>query len=289
MVVATTLTSWSANGQELSSQGGDPDLAQNLYRNGYFLLSALEWSRVVAKSTDEARTGAANMEIAYSFWRMNDKVATYRILDSLVSRTNTPDAVRLHALTLKATVALGAGDFDVSAAAAEEALNIGTNFPLNIQQDLKKCIVARNIVRNQLSDAASMMRRMSLAPEAFTHEIESVNLPYKSPALSGALSAILPGSGQAYCSRWYEASAALFVNGALAGSAYECFDNDLPILGSAVVLAAVTWYAGNIFNAVNVAHKYNDEIRARIFTDWLRKLDITIGEDSVRTGFHCAF
>ena len=289
VIVVITLASWSASGQGMSASTGDPVLAHSLYSNGYYLLSALEWSRVVVGAADANTAAAARLEMAYSFWRMDDTKAAYSILDSLGGQTNVNASIRLHALSLKAKIALSVGDFDLSADAAERALRDKSECGEQIEVDLKKCRVAGKIVRIQRKEAASMMRESALASEDLITDVESRALPWKSPALAGTLSAVLPGAGQTYCGRWREGFAAFSVNAVFAGAAYECFDKDLPMLGSAVVVAGITWYVGNVFNAVNVAHKNNDENLAMTVTGWLKKLDIGLDEQSLRVGFKHSF
>jgi hypothetical protein len=85
-------------------------------------------------------------------------------------------------------------------------------------------------------------------------------LPYKEPATAGAL-AILPGLGHLYCERPKDALVAFLLNGLTVWAAIEAFDEDLQVLGSLLLLLEVGWYAGNIYSAVNCAHKYNRKVR----------------------------
>lgn len=273
----------------MSVSTGDPVLARALYNKGYYLLSALEWSRVAVGTKDQDKAAEANLEMAYAFWKVNDADASYRIVDSLAGQTNLPPSIRSHALALKAAMALSAGDFDRCADAAGEALRQYPKDTEPIARDLKKCVVARNIVHFERREAASVMRESDLAPSDLLADVEAQDVPWKSPILSGTLSAVIPGAGQTYCGRWREGLAAFSVNAVLAGSAYECFDKDLPMLGSAVIVAGLTWYVGNIYNAANVAHKRNDETLAMMVTDWLKRLEIGLDEKSMRVGFGFSF
>lgn len=85
-------------------------------------------------------------------------------------------------------------------------------------------------------------------------------LPYKKPATAGVL-AILPGLGHLYCERPKDALVAFLLNGLTIWAAIEAFDEDLQVLGSLLLLLEVGWYAGNIYSAVNSAHKYNRKVR----------------------------
>lgn len=289
VAIVISFASWCANGQVLSASKGDPALARNLYDNGYYVLSALEWSRVAVGEEDETRAAEARLEMAYAFWRMDDTKAAYCILDSIVAQTNVAESICLHALSLKVKIALSSGEFDLAASTAQRTLARDAKCTQEMAIDLKKCIAAERIVHMDRRKAASMLRESSLAPEEVIADIESRDIPWRSPALAGTLSAVLPGSGQAYCGRWRDGFAAFSVNAVLFGAAYECFDEDLPMLGGAVVVAGITWYMGNIFNAMNVAHRRNDEKLAMIANDWLKRLQIGLDEKSLRAGFRFSF
>ncbi len=81
--------------------------------------------------------------------------------------------------------------------------------------------------------------------------------PVKSPELAGVLSGVLPGAGQAYCGKWKDAGLALLLNGLFVFGAYEAFDHDLYVIGGGLALIELGFYGGNIYNAVNHAHKIN--------------------------------
>lgn len=85
----------------------------------------------------------------------------------------------------------------------------------------------------------------------------------KDPALAGLLAAILPGAGHFYCERPRDGTIALVFTGAFAFATYEAFDNDNHGLGVGLALITAAFYGGNIYSAVNVAHKYNDREERR--------------------------
>jgi TolA-binding protein len=90
--------------------------------------------------------------------------------------------------------------------------------------------------------------------------LKGETLPYKKPATAGVL-AIVPGLGHLYCERPKDALVAFLLNGLTIWAAIEAFDEDLQVLGSLLLLLEVGWYAGNIYSAVNCAHKYNRKVR----------------------------
>jgi len=102
---------------------------------------------------------------------------------------------------------------------------------------------------------------------------DSDNLPRKSAALAGSLSAILPGAGQLYTERPRDAGISFLLNSSLIALAIIAFQNDEPVAGGILSVVELSWYAGNIYGAVNGAQKFNRSQRQR----FIEKLDFKCG------------
>ncbi len=90
-------------------------------------------------------------------------------------------------------------------------------------------------------------------------------LPYRSPVLAGVLSGVLPGAGQLYAGETKDALLSFLVNGALIFATYESFNHELYGLGGVVSVVTLSFYAGNIYGAVNSAHHANrDRLTAHL-------------------------
>ena len=61
-----------------------------------------------------------------------------------------------------------------------------------------------------------------------------------------------------------DAALAFAFTGAFAWATVEAFNRDHDELGVALGLVTLAFYAGNIFSAVNVAHKFNDREERRL-------------------------
>lgn len=81
-------------------------------------------------------------------------------------------------------------------------------------------------------------------------------IPRKNPTTAGML-AVIPGAGHLYCNRYQDALMAFVINAGLILAAVEAFDHDQPALGGLLSLVGLGFYSGNIYSAVNNAHKYN--------------------------------
>jgi hypothetical protein len=83
------------------------------------------------------------------------------------------------------------------------------------------------------------------------------DIPKKSPALAGGLSALLPGAGQLYINRPIDALISFLLNGTFIWATTEAFRNDNDVTGGILLFFEAGWYTGNIYNAASGAHKFN--------------------------------
>lgn len=111
------------------------------------------------------------------------------------------------------------------------------------------------------------------AQELSELSLEGYDIPTKSPAAAGVLAGVLPGLGHAYCGRYKDATISFIINGLFTWAAIEAFDRDHDALGSLLGVMELGWYSGNIYSAVNSAHKYNKKSRE----DFLRDLPGRLG------------
>lgn len=86
-------------------------------------------------------------------------------------------------------------------------------------------------------------------------------LPMQRPWLAGVLSTLLPGAGQVYNGRLLDAALALVLTGACAWGTVNFLARAKPEwgLGIPLGLLALTFYTGNIVNAVGDAYRLNDQ------------------------------
>ncbi|MBU4258408.1 MAG: tetratricopeptide repeat protein [Desulfobacteraceae bacterium] len=106
--------------------------------------------------------------------------------------------------------------------------------------------------------------------ESLSHEMsKKKDLKSKSPTAAGIL-AIIPGAGHLYCERYKDAAIAFILNSAMIYAAYEAFDNNLDALGGIITFFELGFYSGNIYSAVNCAHKYNRNANKNFF-EYLRQ------------------
>jgi len=100
------------------------------------------------------------------------------------------------------------------------------------------------------------------------------NIRYKSPELAGVMSTILPGSGQFYNERYKDGIYSFILNALFICGAYKAFDDDNYAVGGILTIFEAGWYTGNIYSAVNGAHKYNRKIDEDIFKKSMENFEL---------------
>lgn len=116
----------------------------------------------------------------------------------------------------------------------------------------------------------SDFRGMAVEFSGAVDELESLSL--KRPWLAGTLSAVLPGAGQLYVGTRSDALVSFLLNGLIFYAAYEAFDREQYAAGTLLGSIGIGWYSGNIYNAVNGAHKENRRRRDR----FIEQIDLRV-------------
>jgi TM2 domain-containing membrane protein YozV len=88
----------------------------------------------------------------------------------------------------------------------------------------------------------------------------SINPDYKSPALAGILSAVLPGSGKMYVGEWGDGISGLLITGLFAFLAYDNFKTDHSTRAWIFTGLGAFFYAGNIYGSIAAAQIFNARI-----------------------------
>jgi len=114
------------------------------------------------------------------------------------------------------------------------------------------------------------------------------NLPdpeTKSPWLAGSMSAIIPGAGSFYTGRRMEALYAFFLTSLFWVATVDAVNNEDAPLTGLFGFFTLTFYGGNIYTAVNSAHKYNDRLQSESLLQLRKKHGIWfIPENDRRSG-----
>jgi TolA-binding protein/TM2 domain-containing membrane protein YozV len=120
------------------------------------------------------------------------------------------------------------------------------------------------LYRRQWDNAAATWQRIPstspLYPAAQQLAVEATTgttLPRKAPLFAGILSGVLPGSGQLYNGRFGDAVLSFLLNSLFIAGTVQAAHKGQPAIAGVLGFFAAAWYTGNVYSAVNGAHKYN--------------------------------
>lgn len=120
------------------------------------------------------------------------------------------------------------------------------------------------LYRRQWQEASQVLQR--IPPDSALHgtaqrlaaeALQGRDIVPKSPVVAGVLSTVLPGSGQLYNGRLGDAVLAFFLNGLFIAGITQAITHEEYAIAGVLGFFEVGWYAGNIYGAVNGAHKEN--------------------------------
>ena len=86
------------------------------------------------------------------------------------------------------------------------------------------------------------------------------DLPYKSEALAGILSTIIPGAGKIYTNNYGDGITAFIITGLLSYLAYINFEHNHPTRAWIFTALGAGFYAGNVYGSVASAQIFNAKI-----------------------------
>ena len=237
----------------------EPDMfsfAQSLAAEGDHYRAITEYKRFLHYHPQNPRAAQADLAIAKSLlagkrWPQADEA----LIKVWQKYPNSP--VASLARRLFASAAFERGDYPL---ARERYQELKTMSPADTTTANYQ-IGSSYLEEGQLSAAEERFQELSepKASELQQFIADYRSLPRKSPRLAATLSAILPGAGQLYTERPEQAGVAFALNAAFIYGAIEAWNNENYTVAGLLSLFEIGWYGGNIYNAMNNAHKINRE------------------------------
>ena len=252
-------------GQLIVESGEQFDFARSLMEKGDYDRAISEFERFIYFFPDERRVSSARHLIGICYL----KAGRYNDAREVFSRTvrddpNDPFAGK--ALFLTGESYYKEGMFDRAASCFGEVLKMYPSRQLKnaAHYRLGWTRMQENRWQEASEDFRSVEKGSRLYDSAKDLSVESLKgdqLPYKDPAYAGVMAGIVPGLGHVYVSRYKDAIVAFLLNGLFIWATIESFHQDHNVLGGILGFFELGWYAGNIYSAVNVTHKWNRKVR----------------------------
>jgi hypothetical protein len=150
---------------------------------------------------------------------------------------------------------------------------------------------------DRLAEAAGVLAKLEALPgHPHAEEISATasilshldETPTRSPWLAAGISALVPGSGQAYSGFLFDGMENFFFTGISGYAAYAGWSDELGpqgpktryVLPSLVSAAFLRFYAANLENAADSARRYNQYHRAKRLGEAMDTLRLVVGDDA---------
>jgi len=148
---------------------------------------------------------------------------------------------------------------------------LNTNESLN--QELKQNYqLSALLLQKKWNDAFNFAMSYPVTNEKMNSQLhllafEAKRIKYKSPALAGFMSAVVPGTGKFYTKYWKDGIIAMLFVGLNAWQAYRGFDKygKKSAYGWIFAGLSATFYLGNIYGSVKSAKKYNKNLDNELY------------------------
>jgi len=253
--------------------GGSDQLsfADSLTADGDHYRAITEYKRFLHYQPDEPRAAYAQIQIARNLisgkrWQQADQ-ALERVWTQYPASTEA-----LQARQLYADVAWQRQDFD-SAVQRYSTLNDLTSAQTPYQPSYR--LGLSELYRDHPDQARKHFSALNNSELNLSIE-QYQQLSRKSPHLAATFSALLPGAGQLYTERPRQAGIAFALNAAFIYGAVETWNNENYAVSGILSLFELGWYGGNIYNAMNNAHKYNQRQRQNFLERLQQQLDLSL-------------
>jgi tetratricopeptide (TPR) repeat protein len=252
--------------------------AETLFNNQQYLRAAEEFQRFAFFFKDHPKNRTARFRAGESFLLAGKPALAVKVLQTLVSE-NQSDALSMETFFLLAECHL---QLNMPSQAVVQLNNVIALSDDPAMDD--RAYYRIGWIHIQMADWPDAMKafdRMS-ATGRRRYDLDRLgqalsgagDRPTKSPLLAGTLS-IVPGGGQLYCHRYEDAIIALALNTGFIWAASDAFDKEQYGLGGLLSFVGLGFYLGNIYGAVNDAHKFN-QTQTRQFIDGLQQYQIRI-------------
>jgi len=254
--------------------------AHHLFDRGHYYQAVTEYERFIYYNPDHSSVSEARLKIAFCYKlgeQYSKSIELFRklIIDypgqeyAIVAAYNIGDSYRLD------------GDYEEALIEFNAFVEDYPDHPLADKAQWNSAWIYID-----MEDYPSAKDHLFLVRESSTYQSPAQELagaldqlprlPGKSPRLAGFLAAVIPGSGHLYTGEKKQALFTFITNALLIFGTYEAFNRDIYVAGGFLSIFALNYYSGNIFGALNSAHKYNRRVKEAYLEGYKRRYELSI-------------
>jgi len=262
--------------EEKSSLG----FAHHLFERGHYYQAVTEFERFIYYNPDHPAVAEARLKIAFCYKLGEQYTKAIELFRKLIDEYFGQEYAIVAAFNVGECFRLN-GDYEQALAEFSEFVE---NYPNHLLADKAQWTSAWIYI--EMEEYPSAKEHLFLVRDGSAYQVPAqdlsgaldklLHLPRKSPRLAGFLAAVLPGSGHLYTGEKKQALFSFVTNALLIFGAYEAFNNELYVAGGFISLFAANYYSGNIFGALNSAHKYNRRVKEVFLEGYKQKYELSI-------------
>ncbi len=267
--------------------------AQSLYASGRFTRAAAEFERFIFFFPHDTRVPQARFNVADAYFKAGQYQEAISVCKIATEKgESSPDTDRFYLLLARCQVK--GNQVDRALITLHNLLAI-TRDP--VARDDARYLGSWIFIENaQWAKARVWLQEISpqsrnrYPVDTLTAALAGTDtIPRKHPRTAGLLS-MIPGAGHLYIGRYQDALISFLLNTLTFWAAYEAFDEDQPVLGGLLGVVGINFYTGNIYSAVNSAHKYNRRATKTYIEDLKRRTRVRLimGPDNSGGGLRVA-
>jgi tetratricopeptide (TPR) repeat protein len=247
--------------------------ADALFNDGDYFRAITEYKRFLFLHPTDMRAGRVQLQVALAYQRGQQWDDARQTFEHLVEQSADPAA------RAEAAYRIGETSFQQGryAQAIADLQPVAERYEQTLVGDRARYLLGWSYLRGrQWLEASQTFEVIATTSPLFPSSRalaeaarEGEQLPRKSPALAGLMSAVIPGTGHFYTGRWRDGTIALLLNGAFLAAGIEAVSAGNEAAAGVLLFFEAAWYSGTIYGAVNAAHKYNLDLEDR----WLQGLE----------------
>jgi TolA-binding protein len=247
--------------------------ADALFSDGDYFRAITEYKRFLFLYPGDPRAGRVQLQVGRSYQRGQQWEEARQTFEAIAQQH--PDAdIRAEAAYLIGETAFQQGRY---AQAIADLRAVAERYGQTPVGERARYLLGWSYLRaRQWPEASQTFESISAASPFFPSSRalaeaarEGEQLPRKSPALAGLMSALIPGTGHFYTGRWRDGTIALLLNAAFLTAGIEAVSAGHEAAAGLLLFFEAAWYSGAVYGAVNAAQKYNRDLEER----WLQGLE----------------
>lgn len=283
ILVTLALLSFTATSLASPQEGEEKSLlgfANHLFERGHYYQAVTEYERFIYFNPNHPSVPKARLKIAFCYKLGEKHGKAIELFRNLVDEYYNQKVGKEAAYQLGECY-LESGDYEL---ALIEFENFIEDNPNHLLSEKAKWEMAWTYI--YLEKYASAEKQLFFIKEDSLYQKPSQelvsalkqlpNLPRKSPLMAGLLAVVIPGAGHFYMGKKKQAIYSFITNALLFYGAYEAFASEIYAVGGIVSFFGFNYYSGNIFGALNSAHKFNKNVREEYLEGFRRKYNLSI-------------